>query len=101
MKNTPNMYRVHYRVMEGDNYAGGWGNRIGDVRSLRDVAVYDQVTAVYPMYMEVSETAVPQEDIDKAIADANEMEETKALLRDVAVAERQLDEAKTALNKKS
>ena len=101
MKNKPNMYRVHYRVMEGDNYAGGWGNRVGDVRSLRDVAVYDQVTAVYPMYMEVSKTAVPQEDIDKAIADDNETEKTKALLRDVAVAEKQLKKARAALNKKS
>ena len=101
MKNKPNMYKVVYRVMEGDNYAGGWGNRVDTVKSLSSLVDYENVTAVYPMYMEVSDEEVKQEDIDKAIAEHNEMEETKALLRDVAIAERQLDEAKTALKEKS
>lgn len=51
--------------------------------------------------MEVSKTEVPQEDINKAIADAKEKERGKALLRDVAKAEKQLKKAREALNKKS
>ena len=101
MKNTPNRWRVHYQVMEGNNYAGGWGRRIADVFFLSEVREFSNVIAVYPAYVEVSTEPVAQEDIDRAITEYNENEKGKALLRDDAEAEEQLNRARKAMENNS
>lgn len=48
----PNMYRVDYRVMEGDNYAGGWGKRTTTVTDLGDCLHISNIDAVTPIYVQ-------------------------------------------------
>ena len=97
MNNKPNMYRVNYQVMEGNNYAGGWGKRTKDVKELGEAGGFRNVTSVQPIYIEIGE-AIADEVINRAAVDmANNIARNRKLL-DVARAENKLAEAKAALN---
>lgn len=51
--NKPNMFKVTYRVMEGNNYAGGWGKRTVYLKDLGDCgSYYDKIESVIPIYIE-------------------------------------------------
>ena len=94
--NKPNMHRVNYWVMEGDNYAGGWGERHADISALGEVAKFRNVESVVPIFIEVGE---PLDDavIQKAVNERRETERQQRKADDVRRAERQLQAAKAAL----
>lgn len=94
--NKPNMYRVNYLVMEGDNYAGGWGKRHADISVLGDVAKYSNVESVVPIFTEAGE---PLDDavIQKAVDERREQERQQRKIDDVRRAEKQLQSAKASL----
>jgi len=94
--NNPNMYRVNYRVMEGNNYAGGWGERHSDISELGDVIKFSNVDSVAPIFIEVGEP-LDGAVIQKAIAERREQDEKSRKLEEVRRAERQLQAAKDAV----
>jgi hypothetical protein len=92
-----NMYRGNYLVMEGGNYAGGWGKRHADIFDLGDVAKYSHVESVVPIFIEFGE---PLDDatIQKAVDELCEKKRQQRKIDDVQRAERQLQSAKAALD---
>ena len=70
----PNGYIVHFKKWEGDYRAGGWGERTAEIASLADAKHYDGIISVKPVYsfQKLFEDAVPQTEINKAIADEKE-----------------------------
>lgn len=96
MNNKPNMYRVSYLVMEGDNYAGGWGERSADVKTLGDVKRFSNIQSVVPIFIE---TGFPVSDdvIQKAVDERRQQEREQRLIDDVSMAEEQLRLAKASI----
>jgi len=83
--------------MEGDNYAGGWGKRTADVYSLGDVARFQHVDSVYPIFIEIDTQPVRPSEIDKAIQQRKEEDECTRKAHDVERLEAQLAAAKAQL----
>ena len=96
MKNKPNMYRVTYLVMEGDNYAGGWGERTKDVKELGDLINVSRIQTVRPVYIEIGDI-IDLADIDKATKKRKSEIEKQERINDVKRAEEQLKKAKLGL----
>jgi len=61
MKNKPNMFRVRYMVMEGDNYAGGYVERKSDITDLDNLLNFNDIKSVTPIYIEEFETMSKEE----------------------------------------
>ena len=97
MKNKPNMYRVIYFVMEGNNYAGGWAERSTDVKTLGDVIRFSNVEDVLPIYIEIG-TPVDELEIQKAVDERRQQDRQKKKRDDVREAQEQLRRAKAAFN---
>lgn len=93
MKNKPNMYRVNYLILEGDNYAGGWVKRSADVSDLGDVSHFNNVDSVMPIFVEIGD---PVDDvmIQEAIDARRQAEEEKRRRVKVARLEKLLTEAR-------
>ena len=98
MKNKPNMFRVRYKVMEGNNYAGGWGKRTADVKELGDTIGFQNIQSVTPIYVEefkpLHHTEVQH--AQNARRDEIERQEKKDA---VTLAEAKLKKAKKELDK--
>ena len=92
MKNTPNMFRVHYLVMEGNNYAGGWGRRFKDVEQLGDIINISNIQEVVPIYIEAFDSLTKAE-CDQAVAERKEANEVESKQRAVQRAQDQLARA--------
>ena len=96
MKNQPNMYRVNYQVMEGNNYAGGWGGRTADVESLGDVERFRNVKSVQPIYIELGD-AMRIDIVEEAIAARKEMIDRNRKLGEVSRAKAELQRAESQI----
>ena len=96
MNNKPNMYRVNYLVMEGDHYAGGWGARSADVKTLGDVKRFSNVETVVPIFIEIGEP-ISDELIHKAVDERRQQEISQRILDDIAKAKEQLQRAEAAI----
>lgn len=97
MKNQPNMYRVTYNVMEGDNYAGGWVTRTKDVKELGDLINFKNWSSVKPIYVEVG-NPVAHHLIEQAVDNRKARNEHNRKVDAVNRAERELLKAKGDLN---
>lgn len=97
MKSKPNMYRVNYRVMEGNNYAGGWGNRSADVESLADAGGFSEVQSVVPIFIEIGDPIADIEIQNAINARKDDILKMKKE-RDLVSAEEQLRVARAAMN---
>lgn len=96
----PNMYRVTYKVMEGDNYAGGWGTRTADVKSLDDIERFKHIESVVPIYKVVrvfDDQALSPQAIQAAIEKSRQAKEEAKRRREVELAEKRLEQAKARL----
>lgn len=96
MENKPNMYRVSYLVMEGNNYAGGWGERSADVKTLGDVKRFSNVETVVPIFIEIG-SPISDDVIQKAVDERRQQDRAQRSLDDVARAEEQLRFAKASI----
>lgn len=52
---------VYYMVMEGDNYAGGWGERKAEISELWQVKNYEKVKKVVPFVCETFDEVSKEE----------------------------------------
>ena len=95
----PNMYRVTYKVMEGNNYAGGWGTRTKDIEDLGDVCGIRNLVSVKPIFFHEFDEAVPESEIAKAIAKRVYENHRIKNERDVEIARVRLSEAEAKLNR--
>jgi len=93
----PNMYRVKYKVMEGNNYAGGWGERISDIDKLSDVRKFNNIISIKPIFIYEFDDDVPQNEIDNAIDEFIEEQERAELEREIERAKKRLYKAERAL----
>jgi len=96
MDNKPNMYRVSYLVMEGNHYAGGWGERSADVKTLGDVKRFSNIETVVPIFIEIG-IPISDDVIQKAVDERRQQERAQRNLDDVARAEEQLRLAKASI----
>lgn len=97
MNNKPNMYRVTYQVMEGDNYAGGWSDRIEDCKTLGEASQYRRIKSVKPIFIEIGDD-VPDSVISKAREDEKRRVDIKRGKDEVLSAEARLRTAREVLN---
>lgn len=97
MINKPNMYRVHFQVMEGDNRAGGWADRFADIENLADVTRFSRITKVVPIYIEISDTSLTDTQIEEAIRLQEETQRSSELVNNVLAAQKALNAAEKAL----
>ena len=98
MELKPNAYRVRYRRMEGNNYAGGWVEYSKDIKDLGDLERFSDVLSVKPIFVHVFDEEISKADIDQAIANRKAERERQRKLDEVARAERELAEAKARLS---
>ena len=91
MKYKPNGYRVTYQVMEGNNYAGGWGERIADIKELHEVSKFDDIISVHPMYIEVGDVPVEKSKIKAAIKKQGNIEAEEELTEDISRQQKKLN----------
>ena len=89
MDNKPNMYRVNYLVMEGNNYAGGWGKRTADIKELGDAERFSNIESIVPMFIEMGDP-VPSDVIYRAIDARKQENEHKRLKAIIETAEKHL-----------
>lgn len=98
----PNCYHVIYRVMEGDNYAGGWSSpKTKTIQNLADIQNFGrcQILEVKPAFEFTHQftDAVPQAEIDQAIADKKQADEQARKERELKAAQERLAKAEAAL----
>ena len=91
-----NMYRVTYLVMEGNNHAGGWGERTKDVKELGDLININRIQTVRPVYIEIGDI-IDLADIDEATTKRRGEIEKQNSIDAVKKAEEQLKKAKLGL----
>lgn len=96
MENKPNMYRVTYLVMEGDNYAGGWGERNQDIQHLSQLVRFNKIKSVIPVFSEFGEP-LSDEVINRAIEAQKIALEKERLVSRVEYAKYELTIAQQAL----
>ena len=96
-KNKPNMYRVTYSVMEGNNYAGGCGKRTADIVHLGDTIRFDHIESVCPIYIEQF-ADLPMPVVNLAIDTERASREQERKLLNIARAEEALKRAKEDAN---
>jgi hypothetical protein len=89
MKNKPNFFRVTYEVMEGDNYAGGWGERYADIKKLADAKRFDRIKKVVPIFIEVGDP-LDIEVVNQAIDESKNLEKIKEKEREIKRLEKRL-----------
>jgi len=94
--NTPNAYRVYYKVMEGDNYAGGWVTRQTDITRIGSLVDFDRIQKVVPIYVEIGEP-LSQAEIDDARDNETAAREQKRRNDNVQRAQEQLSKAQAEL----
>ena len=93
MKNTPNMFRVHYLIMEGNNYAGGLVERTKDVESLGGAINIKNVQKIVPLYIEFGEP-ITEREAGAAIQHRKDDDAKAEKQRAIKRAEEQLERAK-------
>ena len=93
----PNAYRVTYKRMEGDNYAGGWVNYTADIVQLGDLEKFPNIVSVRPIFIHLFDEVISQKEIEQALSERKALNERKAMQEEVRRAEQRLAEAKEKL----
>lgn len=82
--------------MEGDNYAGGWGKRVADIKELGDAEAFRKIESVIPIFIETGDP-LPDSEIQAAIDERKQKKLHQRKINEVRRAEEQLERAKAAL----
>ncbi|MFK5950607.1 MAG: hypothetical protein QM500_17785 [Methylococcales bacterium] len=96
-KNTPNKFRVEYKVQEGDNYAGGWGARTKTINDLSQLTGFKYIQSVTPLYVEEFKPLSPDA-INEAIAAETARQDEERKQNNLDLAKTRLKDAENAVN---